>query len=311
MRSKTIQIFLKDYDIDSVKIAELSNSMAKVFVIPRSELDWAKTRKELQQPALYMLFDDERTTVYIGECENFNNRVKDHSVKKSFWQSAVICISNSDSINKADVKFLESYAIQRAVEIGRFNIQNMNSPTSITMREFDKATILDYFSDVELLLTTLGFNLYEPLKDESNAEAIIYPPNNTKDERSYDTIVAPCSGDGFRSAFINENSWWAVRIGQTSLAKLKYVSLYESAPVSSIRAYAKIKKIEPYQNNPGKYIIHHDGNIIYFDNPIKLGKYPNLALQGSRYYKLSDMQASADMAELTDRTYGTTLSKNE
>jgi hypothetical protein len=310
MRSKTIQIILKNYDKDSVKIAELSNSMAKVFVIPRNELDWAKTRKELQQPALYMLFDDERTAVYIGECENFNNRVKDHSVKKSFWQSAVICVSNSDSINKADVKFLESYAIQKAIEIGRFNIQNMNSPTSITMREFDKATILDYFSDVELLLTTLGFNLYEPLKDESNAEVATTPQNVAKDERSYDTIVAPCSGDGFKEAFLGKNAWWAVRIGQTSLAKLKYVALYESAPISSIRAYAKIDRIEPYQNNPGKYIIHHDGNIIYFDDPIKLGEYSNLALQGSRYYKLSDMEKSKDMAELTDRAYGTSLSSN-
>ena len=78
--------------------------MAKVFVIPRDELDWAKSRKELQQPALYMLFDDERTTVYIGECENFNNRVKDHAIKKPFWQSAVICVSSSDGINKADVQ---------------------------------------------------------------------------------------------------------------------------------------------------------------------------------------------------------------
>jgi len=311
MRSKTIQIFLKDYDQDSVKIAELSNSMAKVFVIPRDELDWAKIRKELQQPALYMLFDDERTTVYIGECENFNNRVKDHSVKKSFWQSAVICVSNSDSINKADVKFLESYAIQKAVEIGRFNIQNMNSPTTITMREFDKATILDYFSDVELLLTTLGYNLFEPLKDESKAEAPVTTLTSAKDERLYDTIVAPCSGDGFKEAFVDKQAWWSVRIGQSSIPKLQYIALYESSPISAIRAYAKIDRIEPFQDNPGKYIIHHDGNITYFENPISLGKYPNLALQGSRYYKLSDMQSSNDMAELTDKTYGTTLSKDE
>ena len=100
MRSKTIQIFLKDYDQDGVKIAELSNSMAKVFVIPRNELDYVKSRIELKQPAIYMLFDDERTAVYIGECENFYHRVKDHETRKSFWQWAVICVSSNNGINK-------------------------------------------------------------------------------------------------------------------------------------------------------------------------------------------------------------------
>ena len=137
MRSKTIQIFLKDYDQDGVKIAELSNSMAKVFVIPRNELDYVKSRIELKQPAIYMLFDDERTAVYIGECENFYHRVKDHETRKSFWQWAVICVSSNNGINKADVKFLESYAIQKAIEINRFEIKNINSPAKNKMREFD------------------------------------------------------------------------------------------------------------------------------------------------------------------------------
>ena len=87
-------------------------------------------------------------------------------------------------------KFLESYSIQKAIEIGRFNIQNMNSPTPITMREFDKATILDYFTDVELLLTTLGYNLYEPLKDESNAEVITAPPTSVKDREGYMILLS-------------------------------------------------------------------------------------------------------------------------
>jgi len=305
-RSKTIQIFLKDADPEGIKIAELSNSIAKIFVIPRDQLRFAKTRPELNQPAFYLLFDDERTSVYIGECENFANRVKDHEVKKSFWKWAVICTTNGSSLNKAHVKFLESYSIQIAIEIGRYQIQNRNSPIENNLHEFDQAFVMDYFQDIELLLSSLGFNIFEELREETQAE-IVYDKKSelSESQRDFDTIVAPCSKDGFEKAFVNKGAWWAVRIGQAAIPKLKYVSLYESAPIKAIRAYAKISRIEPFPQAPGKYIIYHDGNIKYFDNPVVLGTNSNLSLQGSRYYLLENISASKTLGELTDMTYGT------
>jgi hypothetical protein len=305
-RSKTIQIFLKDADPDGIKIVELSNSVAKVFVVPRRELDFVKTRSELTQPALYMLFDDERTSVYIGECDNFVHRVKDHEARKDFWQWAIICVSQSGSLNKAVVKYLEYYAVQKAIEINRFSMQNRNAPAENSLHEFDQATALDYFADIELLTAALGYNVFEPRKDESTAEA--EPKEKqlvSQDQRLYDTIVSPCSGDGFQRAFVDKNAWWAVRIGQPAQSKLKYVALYESAPVSAIRAYAKITKIEPMPNEPGRYIIYHDGNINYLEQPVVLGENTNLSLQGSRYYLLSDILSSKTIGELTNKAFGT------
>lgn len=307
-RSKTIQIFLKDSDAEGIKIADLSNSVAKVFVVPRAQLDFVKTRQELTQPSLYMLFDDERTSVYIGECENFNNRVKDHEANKTFWQWAIICTTNShdSSLNKADVKYLEAYAVRKAIEIGRFQVQNSNVPAENVLHEFRQAFVMDYFADAELLVSTLGYNVFEPLKDESKAELLhVEKPKQANDTRLFDTIVCPCSEDGFETAFVAENAWWAVRIGQPTIPKLKYIALYESAPISAIRAYAKITSIEPYPEHPGRYIIRHDGNIQYFADPIQLGTNSSLALQGSRYYKLEDMKASKTLGELTNRAYGT------
>lgn len=308
-RSKTIQIFLKDSDPDGIKIAELSNSIAKVFVVPRDQLDFIKNRPELAQPALYLLFDDERTSVYIGECENFSVRVKDHEVKKSFWHWAVICVTNGSGLDKADVKYLESFSVQKAVEIGRYEIQNRNLPTSNTLHEFKQAAVMDYFADVELLLATLGFNIFEQRKDESKAEPLpIEKPTSLAEQRDFDTIVSPCSKDGFEGAFVSHAAWWDVRIGQSSLPKLKYIALYEAAPVHAIRAYAKITRIEEIQGRPGKYKIHHDGNIQYLKPPVILGKDSALALQGSRYYLLENILSSTTLGELTDKTYGTKYS---
>lgn len=298
---------MKDSDPNGIKIAELSVSTAKVYVIPKNKINFVNKRQDLKSPALYMLFDDERTSVYIGECENFVRRIKSHEVNKDFWQWAVVVISSNNSLDKADVKFLESYAVMRAIEIGRFEVQNRTNPNQNRLHEFKQETILDFFDDVELLVSTLGFNLFDPLKDEieenileSNKKEVIQDNSN----REYDTIVAPCKGEGRIKAFEEKSAWWAVRIGQSSIPKLKYVALYEASPVSAIRYYAKITKIEPYEGKPGKYIIYHDGNIQKLENPIVLGDTPQLALYGPRYYKLEDILSSSNMAELTNKTFG-------
>lgn len=305
-KSKTIQIFLNDADINGIKIADLSNSTARVYVIPREKIDFIQTRQDLMLPALYMLFDDERTTVYIGESENFQNRVISHLVNKSFWQWAVICVATGAGMDKADVKFLESHAVQKAIDINRFDVQNRTSPTKNHLHEFKLASVLDLFDDFELLVSTLGFNVFEPLKDKTikDIESINKTDKHEKDVREFDTFIGPCSGDGREEAFVKKSAWWAVRIGQSSIPKLKYVGLYEAAPVSAIRYYAKITKIEPYEDSPGKYIIHHDGNIIELENHIVMGDNPELSLYGPRYYKLEDIKNSKTLAELTDKTYG-------
>lgn len=303
MRSKTIQIFLLDAEPSGVKIAELSVSTAKVYVIPRDKIDFVSSRSDLNGPALYMLFDDERTNVYIGECENFIDRIKSHVAKKGDWEWAVVVVSSNNSLDKADVKFLESFAVTKASEIGRFNVQNKTSPNKNSLHEFKRESILDFFDDVELLISTLGFNLFEPLKDSNSLEEYTNQ-NADKSVREFDTIVAPCKGDGLERAFIKKNAWWAVRINRLNLQKLKYISLYEVAPIKAIRYYAKITKIEPYENVVGKYIIYHDGNIISFPNKIELGDTPQLALYGPRYYKLDDMLNSNTIAELTTKAFG-------
>lgn len=309
--SKTIQIFLKDASINGVKIAELTNRIAQVYVIPRDSIEFIKTRHELTTPALYMLFDDERTSVYIGECENFHDRIINHIANKDFWQWTVVCLAKSSGMDKADVKFLESHAIQKAIEVNRFNVQNRTSPNKVNLHEFKRASVLDLFEDFELLISTLGFNVFEPIKEKTidSTTEVKNIDKHSKDTREYDTIICPATGNGREEAFEKKNAWWAVRIGQQNIPKLKYVGLYEGAPVSSIRYYAKITKIEPYEEIPGKYIIYHDGNINTLENPINLGDNPELSLYGPRYYKLSDILQSKSMAELTDLAFGSDYQK--
>lgn len=57
-----------------------------MFVIPRSSLSILNERTDLQTPAFYILLGENENTkpqAYIGETENFKERVKDHDSKKA------------------------------------------------------------------------------------------------------------------------------------------------------------------------------------------------------------------------------------
>ncbi len=307
-RSKTIQIFLKDADPSGVKIAELSLSTARVYVIPRDKLSFATNRPELRRPGVYLLFDDDRTSVYIGESENFTARIKGHGTK-DFWRWALVATSKDKSLDKADVKFLEYHIISKAIEAGRMDVVNTNVPSPNSLHEFKEADVLGFFDDVELLISTLGFNIFEPHKDtpETNKGSITNGSSKVRPstDREFDTIVCPANSSQFvKQTFFDRSRWHAVRLGRNKIDKLKYVALYEAAPESKIRYYAKITKIEPNDEYPNKYTIHHDGQIIELDSPVVIGDHHQLSLQGPRYYKLEYIKSSQDLAQLTNKTYG-------
>lgn len=67
-----------------------------MFVVPRSNLSYLNTQEKLQKLAFYILLGEDESTnpqAYVGETENFKERVKDHDSKKAFWPKALIfCI---------------------------------------------------------------------------------------------------------------------------------------------------------------------------------------------------------------------------
>lgn len=94
-----------------------------MFVVPRSNLSYLNTQEKLQKPAFYILLGEDESTkpqAYIGETENFKERVKDHDSKKSFWQKALIFVSKDADMTKVDVQYLEHKAIAEAKKANAF-----------------------------------------------------------------------------------------------------------------------------------------------------------------------------------------------
>ena len=82
----TYKIVIIDGDPQGTQYVFISNKICQMFIIPRSSLSILNERTDLQTPAFYILLgEDEKTKpkAYIGETENFKERVKDHDSKKA------------------------------------------------------------------------------------------------------------------------------------------------------------------------------------------------------------------------------------
>jgi hypothetical protein len=70
-----------------------------------------------------------------------------------------------------------------------------------------------------------------------------------------DTVVVPARAEGVSETFLGEHRWYAIRIHGTMRPQIKYIALYQVAPVSAITHVAPVKSIEPWKET-GKYVVN-------------------------------------------------------
>lgn len=129
---KTVTTYLIDSDPKGTQYSFISNKICQMFVVPRSNLSYLNEQEKLQKPAFYILIGEDEATkpqAYIGETENFKERVKDHDSKKEFWHKALIFVSKDEDMTKADVQYLEHKAIAEAKkQIRLFSVKTSKYP---------------------------------------------------------------------------------------------------------------------------------------------------------------------------------------
>ncbi|WP_299706371.1 GIY-YIG nuclease family protein [uncultured Pontibacter sp.] len=170
-RPQTIQIFLPDGSPRSVKIAEITNRVVKAVLVPRNKLEYIASRDELKNVGVYFLFgesaDKAKPMVYIGEAEDCLDRIKQHNRLKEFWNYAVVMVSKINAFTKSHAKYLEHVAVAEAKEANRFDAENTVVPSKPFVTESMEADLLDSFDTIKILLSTLGFPVFDKINKES------------------------------------------------------------------------------------------------------------------------------------------------
>lgn len=134
-----------------------------MFVVPRSNLSYLNTQEKLQKPAFYILLGEDESTkpqAYMGETENFKERVKDYDSKKTFWQKALIFVSKDADMTKVDVQYLEHKAIAEAKKANDFVLSdNKQIPKAPNLPEYQQDSMYEFFEDVKFLASFLTSSL--------------------------------------------------------------------------------------------------------------------------------------------------------
>jgi hypothetical protein len=172
IKPQTIQIFLPDGSPTSIREAEITNRLVKAIVFPRNKIQEVAKREMVSYTGLYFLFgqseDDAKPLVYIGEGENCFKRILSHNRKKDFWTHCVIVTTKTDEYTKTDAKFLEHFCLEKAKEVGRYNIENDTGSKQPSLSESRRFDLLDNFETANILLATLGYSVFEATSKKAN-----------------------------------------------------------------------------------------------------------------------------------------------
>ncbi len=164
---KLLQTYLLDGTIEGVRIIELSESSVKAFVVPRLNLNDIKKRAEINWPSLYFLINSGDNQLYIGESENFYNRIKNHDQSKDFWDLAIAVVSNNNAFEKSDIKYLESLTVEKAQASAAMEVLNKTIPTRNNVHEFKIHSLHKILEDIALIAESLGFSVFSGKQNES------------------------------------------------------------------------------------------------------------------------------------------------
>lgn len=187
---KTVTTYLIDGDPKGTQYAFISNKICQMFVIPRSNLVYLNTQEKLHKPAFYILIGEDemmKPQAYIGETENFKERVKDHDNKKAFWQKALVFVSKDEDMTKADVQYLEYRAIAEAKRSNSFVLnENKQAPKAPNLPEHQRDAMEEFFEDIKFLASFIGCGIFEI--------------SRPKDEHLFFAKGRGCSAMGFYSS---------------------------------------------------------------------------------------------------------------
>lgn len=153
-----------------------------------------------------------------------------------------------------------------------------------------ESAIENYINEASSILE----NDYGIILDEFEIEKEV---KKEEEKGEFDTVVFPAHNDGFNETFLGENCWYAVRIREDKVPKLKYIAIYRSAPVSGITHVAEIENIQQYKDT-NKKIIYFKDNAIKLDQPVGLGNSDANSMRSPRYTTIEKLKKANEVKDL-------------
>lgn len=216
MAGLTVYTKLLDKTLEGARIIDMgSTKSCECFVLPRDLVsEVGKKHPVLHQHSFYILLGKDksgRNMAYIGETQDFTDRVIDHKVKKDFWTIALVFVSKSNEIFASEVLYLEYLGYQAAVEAGNYIIENPNKVNKQKLSPDKEDEMELFFEDIQFLTRFYGCTVFdEPSK----------PVKSLKAETCYEfTLTMPKYKLVANLVFYKESKRFVIKAGSAITSK--------------------------------------------------------------------------------------------
>ena len=160
-KSKRLETIFHNGEPDGIRTYMRHLSPIKTYVVPRQYLNEAKGLTGIDFPGVYFLINDEAgalAKLYIGQTRNGISRLDDHNAKKDFWNKAILFLADSDHFTLNILSGLEKFAIQKALDANRYDVDNKTVP-KYKISEYDVPIVEEIYEEIAFIMATLGYRM--------------------------------------------------------------------------------------------------------------------------------------------------------
>jgi predicted Mrr-cat superfamily restriction endonuclease len=254
------------------------------------------------------------TTQYVGDkgidvngildaegLANVTLRVQVKRIRSSISNREVLALRGALSQGEhgclVTLSTFTTQAIEEAAAPGKVVIKLIdgNDLAGLILKHFEELD--DGYKKLFLIRKKKDFKIEDQF-ESYDEEAVDLEESQVVEKRpDWDTLVCAAKEDGFKEAFLDMKAWWAVRLNPTTIQHIKYIAIYQVAPISMITYYGVVDRIEPYENT-GKYKLFLKGDPIKLKKPVGLGKNPHLKPQGPKYAQLDKILKAKSLDDI-------------
>ena len=178
--SKKLEIIYYNGQPDGIRSIRRHLSTMTTYIIPRTFLSDAKKINGINRPGIYYLInendDNKIAQIYIGQTRNGVIRLDDHNRSKDFWNKAIMFLSDNKTFSLDMISGLEEYAIVKAHESNRYEVENTVKP-KYEIDEYDLPLIEEEYEEIQFIMATQGYKL-DNVKSQMNQENIFHTSTN-------------------------------------------------------------------------------------------------------------------------------------
>jgi hypothetical protein len=165
--TRSLKIYNTGDSPRSLKKITIFNWSGLAFWGSNEHYDQVRNQPELSSPGIYFLVsphDQGFFKLYVGETDNFTNRLKSHIDKKDWWTQFIVFLGNDNNLNKAHVKYLEKEFFLKARNSLQINIMNSSEPSGSRISEEDVHDLKIFEDNILFILETLGLSYFTQKK---------------------------------------------------------------------------------------------------------------------------------------------------